>query len=78
MRYVEESTSYIIPPMPPIPGSIGGIGGASFSGISVTAASVVKILPAIDVAICTATRATLVGSIIPASFKYLIVGPTLS
>ena len=52
--------------MPPIPGSIGGIAGASFSGSSVTAASVVRIMPAIEHAFSTATRATLVGSMIPA------------
>src|SRR5215831_18973976 len=46
-----------MPPMPP-----GGIGGVfSFSGISVTNASVVSNRPAMDAAFCNALRVTLVG-----------------
>ena len=52
-----------MPPMPP-----GGIAGPafSFSGTSVTNASVVSNRPAIDAAFCNALRVTLVGSTMPA------------
>src|SRR6266403_1161356 len=51
-----------MPPMPP-----GGIAGVfSFSGISVTSASVVSNRPAIEAAFCNALRVTLVGSTMPA------------
>jgi len=48
-----------MPPSPP------GIGGAFFSGFSATIASVVIRRPATDAAFCSATRTTLVGSIMP-------------
>jgi hypothetical protein len=56
-----------MPPMPP-----GGIGGVfSFSGISVTNASVVSNRPAMEAAFCSAVRVTLVGSTIPAFTRSL-------
>ncbi len=58
-----------MPPMPPIPPP-PGIGGVfSFSGISVTMASVVSNRPEIDAAFCNALRVTLVGSTMPAFTK---------
>lgn len=54
---------YIIPSIPP---PIEGMAD-SFLGISVTIASVVKIIPAIETAFSRAKRVTLVGSIMPAT-----------
>src|SRR5690348_9547795 len=52
-----------IPPMPP-----GGMPGVLFgSGLSATIPSVVINSPATEAASCSATRTTLVGSIIPAA-----------
>src|SRR6266550_4550215 len=54
-----------MPPMPPIPPP--GIGGVfSFSGSSVTMASVVSNKPEIEAAFCNALRVTFVGSTMPA------------
>ena len=47
-----------------MPPGIGG-GGVSFFGISATAASIVKMSPAMDAAFCSADRVTLVGSSTP-------------
>ena len=57
-------TSYIMPPMPGAPPI--GIAG-SFSGLSQIRHSVVRNMPAIEAAFSRATRATLAGSITPAS-----------
>src|SRR5262249_59768065 len=55
-----------MPPMPPIPPP-GGIPGWSLgSGRSATMPSVVINNPAIEAASCSATRTTLVGSMMPA------------
>ena len=56
--------SYIIPPIPGAPPI--GIAG-SFSGLSTIRHSVVRNIPAIEAAFSRATRATLAGSITPAS-----------
>ena len=59
-------TQYIPPPMPP-PGGIGCF--SSFSGISLTSASVVSMSEAMEAAFWSAVRATLVGSMTPASTR---------
>lgn len=51
--------------MPPMPGSPAGAGGSG-SGMSVTKASVVRIMEAIEQAFSIALRVTLAGSIMPA------------
>ena len=56
--------NYIIPPIPGAPPI--GIAG-SFSGLSQIRHSVVRNMPAIEAAFSRATRATLAGSITPAS-----------
>ena len=55
--------NYIMPPISPIPppGGIADLG----SGISVTRASVVRIMAAIEAAFSTALRVTLAGSMMP-------------
>ena len=51
-----------------MPPGIGGIGADGlFSGRSVTAASVVRIIAATEAAFCRAERVTFKGSIIPES-----------
>jgi hypothetical protein len=52
-----------LPPIQPIP---AGAAGSSFFGRSVMTASVVRNIPAIDAAFCSAVRVTLAGSMIPA------------
>src|SRR5246127_4160567 len=56
-----------MPPMPPIPPPGGILGWPLGSGLSATIASVVINSPATEAASCSATRTTLVGSIIPAA-----------
>ncbi len=58
-----SADDYIMPPIPPA----GIAGAASFSGMSTIAHSVVRNIPATEAAFSRATRATLVGSITPAS-----------
>ena len=58
---INTSAGPAMPAMPP-----GGMAGA-FSGISAMIASVVSIMPAMLLAVSSATRQTLVGSITPAS-----------
>ncbi len=65
--YFQEGMIYIMPSIPPPP--IGGIAGFS-SLISESTHSVVRSIPAIDAAFSKATRATLVGSITPASYNF--------
>src|SRR5437660_4218363 len=55
-----------MPPMPPMPPPVGIPGAPLGSGLSATIASVVINSPATEPASCSATRTTLVGSIIPA------------
>lgn len=62
-----EEMIYIMPSIPPPP--IGGIAGFS-SLISERTHSVVRSMPAIEAAFSRATRATLVGSITPASYSF--------
>ena len=48
-----------------MPPPLGMAGGADFLGSSATIASVVIRRPAMDAAFCSATRTTLVGSMMP-------------
>ncbi len=61
------STDYIMPPIPPMPGAPPAGIGASGSGMSVTSASVVRIIFAMDAAFEMALLVTFAGSMIPAS-----------